>query len=121
MHCWSLHFGQIYQFNFTVFLVYSWPTRKGTEGRIDLIAIQLGQKEIYPLNLSHRFAGHQKRTTNIQTLIRNFAQDARKGGGERRIVWGSEIPDTRLNFATSALLSNRKRQFWLRTQHKRRY
>lgn len=120
MHCWCLHFGQIYQFNFNVFPVYAWPSRKRTERRIDLIAIQLGQQEIYPLNFNHRLAGHQNRTTNIQTLLRNFAEDTRKGEG-RRIVWGSEIPDTRLNFATSALLNNRTHQFWLRTQHKRWY
>jgi hypothetical protein len=54
------------------------------ERRIDLIAIQLGQQEIYRLNLNHRFAGHQNRTTNIQNLLRNFAEDTRKvgGGGE---------------------------------------
>jgi len=82
IHCWCLHFGQIYQSDFIVFPVYAWPSRKRTERRIDLIAIQLGQQEIYPLNFNHRLAGHQNRTTNIQTLLRNFAEDTRKREGE---------------------------------------
>ena len=48
------------------------------EGNAHLIAIQLGQQEIYPFNLYHRFAGLQNRTAHTQTLLRNYAKETRK-------------------------------------------
>jgi hypothetical protein len=53
---------------------------------MDRIAIPLGQQEICPLNLNHRFAGRQNRTSHIQPLLRNFTE-GKAERGQRARTW----------------------------------